>query len=89
MVSVELYGPPGARYDVRVVDERTGRSLGHTRQGDDSTRSWTVVRFVPRTDAAYAISVKLRGGRPTPFHVSVLGGGLAYSTIAGQRLLSR
>ena len=83
VVSVELYGPPGARYDLRVADERTGRLLGHTRQGDDSTRSWTVVRFVPRSDAAYAISVKLRSGRPTPFHVSVLGGGLAYSTIAG------
>jgi hypothetical protein len=83
VVSVELYGPPGARYDLQVVDERTGRSLGHTRRGSDASRSWTVVRFVPRSDVSYAIGVRLRGGQATPFHVAVLGGGLAYSTIAG------
>jgi subtilisin family serine protease len=83
IVSVELYGPPGARYDLQVLDERTATPVGHVKRGSDASRSWTVARFQPRANAYYGLRVRLRGGQLTPFHVAVLGGTLGSSTTAG------
>src|SRR5207244_10612569 len=48
VVSVELYGPPGARYELQVLDEGTGMPVGHVKRGSEVNRSWTVVGFMPR-----------------------------------------
>ncbi|MGE3808743.1 MAG: S8 family serine peptidase [Gemmataceae bacterium] len=75
-VSVELYYKTGADYDLVVVDQagkRVGRMLEHP--GND--RSCRVVVFLPEEWNNYRVLLRLRKGEASPFHLVVLGGGLA------------
>jgi subtilisin family serine protease len=82
-VSVELYGPSASRFDLRVRDTATGKEVGRSTSGREADRGWNVVRFQPKANASYWVQVGLKRGQPGPFHLVVLGGGLAYATPNG------
>ncbi len=84
-VSVEMYWKPGAAYELSLREEGTGRvvgrALGHP-EGTGPARCCAVVRLVPRA-GRYEVRVRLVAGRPGPFHLVALGGGLARTTAQG------
>jgi subtilisin family serine protease len=89
-VSVELYGPGAARYDVTVRDAATGTPVGRSvlrAQGGDRATGCVVVRFLPQPRHRYEVHVRCkRGAATTPgeaFHLTVLGGGLSCATCNG------
>jgi subtilisin family serine protease len=81
-VSVELCGPPGARYEVRVTDE-AGGEVGTSSGFVGPDRSCVAVRFQPLSGATYRVRVRLLEGKPGPFHLVALGAHLEASTTAG------
>jgi subtilisin family serine protease len=81
-ISVELYGCGGARYDVEVRNKVTGAPAGRPCPCEGNP-ACTVVRFVPQRSTTYGVRVRLKGGRAGPFHLVILGGGLATATARG------
>jgi hypothetical protein len=79
-VSVELYGQHVDQYELYVRDQATGNEVGHRFKKNPGAR---VVRFDPEAGASYFVQVRLKKGRPTPFHVVALGGNLAVTTCGG------
>jgi subtilisin family serine protease len=89
-VSVELYGPGAARYDVVVRDAVTGKLAGRQvlrAQGRNRAAGCVVVRFLPQHRHTYEVHVRCQRGAATPpgeaFHLVVLGGGLSCTTSKG------
>ena len=89
-VSVELYGPQVAAYDLIVRDKTTGKRVAAPilrEQSSNRAASCLVVRFLPQHGHRY--DVRVRGKRTTVscpserFHLVVLGGGLNYTTSNG------
>jgi hypothetical protein len=81
-VSVEVSWQEGAEYEVIVRDVTTGEVVGRDHRDDNGPRC-AVVRFVPKGGRTYAVSLKLIGGKPAPFHLVSLGSALHYATEAG------
>jgi subtilisin family serine protease len=89
-VSVELYGPEAARYELRVRDVVTGRPVGRQTvrtQNGNRAAACVVVRFLPQHRHKYELQVHCREpegqGPGAPFHLVVLGGGLRIATSKG------
>jgi subtilisin family serine protease len=81
-VSVELYGPPGAAYELVLRDTTAKRDLGRTRSpGADGGPA--VVRFDPHDGHQYAVRVRLRAGKAGRFHLTALGGRLEHAARQG------
>lgn len=82
-VSVELYGPARAQYEVSVVDETTGKKVGERIKKQGAPGVGHILRFLPDANASYVIRVRLARGNPEPFHLVALGGGLNAATARG------
>ncbi len=81
-VTVELYWHGDADYDLCVRDEATGAEVGRSPAAEPG-RCSAVVRLDAHRPQRYAVRVRLAHGRPGPFHLVVLGGGLAHTTARG------
>lgn len=82
-VTVELYWPNGPRYALTVRDATTEVELKPTLLSYTSERSCAVVRFTPQAGHTYEARVRVAEGKPRPFHLVVLGGGLGYAESSG------
>jgi hypothetical protein len=77
-VSVELYEPPGADFDLYVFDEATGKETGHsTTSHNQGDRNSAVVRFLPQREHTYRVRVRLVHGPGRMFHVTTMNASLA------------
>lgn len=82
-VSVELYGQPGADYEVTVLDRTTGREVGRATASSQGQRCCGVVRFPSEAGHAYQARVRLSRGTAGRFHLVALHSGLEYITSRG------
>lgn len=82
-VSVELCCPPGAGYEVIVLDATMHRLVGRTRSMDIGGAASAVVAFQPEEGHDYRVRVRQIGKTPGRFHLVVLGGGLQYARTPG------
>jgi len=90
-VSVELYGSPGARYELSIHDATTGTEIGsstvHCMGSAQASESCAVVRFQPQPRHPYHVRVHC-AHPPGPdvasaFHLVVLGGYLDVTSARG------
>jgi subtilisin family serine protease len=82
-ISVELCWSGDANYEVVVRDAASTCEVARStvcHAGDDGC---AVVRFSPSAGKHYQISVKLLEGKPSAFHLVVLGGYLGYARAKG------
>lgn len=80
-VAVELYGKPGASYELSVSDADTGREVGHAATNPrQSDRLSAAVRFPPAADHSYRVRVRHTGGPAGDFHVTTTFASLACTT---------
>jgi subtilisin family serine protease len=82
-VSIELYWPQKADYDLTVFDRDTGLEVGQSAARSDVDRSCAVVRFQPKARHHYGVRVHLVHGPGGFFHLAALGTALEYSTAKG------
>jgi hypothetical protein len=82
-VSVELCGPPGARYQLLVTDAATGGAVGRPLARCGPQGCCTVLRFLPEPRHTYQVRARLLNGTAGSFHLSVLGGDLSCATAPG------
>src|SRR5262249_47481684 len=79
-VSVELYWPAGARYELSVRDgaaQTEFTPITAPRQMNPNSAS---IRFTPQAGSRYQVRVRLAAGPPGHFHLVALGGGLERAT---------
>jgi subtilisin family serine protease len=88
-VSVELYGPSAAAYELSVCEASSGEEVGRASIQSGSRgradKTCVVVRFTPIIYHKYLVKVGARkaADAPGPFHLVALGGGLACSLREG------
>jgi subtilisin family serine protease len=73
---VELYGRPGAAYELQVEERVTGTVVARAVTGGLKDRTAASVHFWPEPGASYAARVRLLAGAPGRFHLVALHGGL-------------
>jgi hypothetical protein len=81
--SVELCWRPGAVYELCVQDLTTDREAGRCETHIGEGHCCAAVKFDPEVGHTYAARVRLLRGTPGSFHLTVLGGGLAETTVHG------
>ena len=81
--SVELYWRPGAEYELTVQDLTAKREAGRCETKRGESHYCAAVKFDPEPCHTYAARVRLMGGTPGSFHLTVLGGGLEEATLHG------
>jgi subtilisin family serine protease len=70
-VYVELYGRPGASYELWVLDTTSGRDAGHVVSiSHASDRLSAAVRFAPASGHSYRVRVRHVGGPAGDFHLT-------------------
>jgi hypothetical protein len=68
--AVELYGPPGADYELSVRDRDKDTEIGRTLTVQDGNgRSSAVIRFPPEHGHSYSIRVRRVRGKAGTFHL--------------------
>jgi subtilisin family serine protease len=82
-VSVELCWPGPGDFEPAVWDDTTGAEVGRSPARPGVARSSAVVHLVPQPGHAYRVRVRRVRGEGGPFHLVVLGGGLACATARG------
>ena len=82
-VSVELLGPPQARFAIEVLDRMSRRAVGETLVYRGTDRSSAVTRFQPEPGHEYSLRVCRSEGKVEQFHVVALGAWLEYSSARG------
>ena len=81
--SVELCWRPGAEYELTVQDLTAKRKAGRCETKRGESHCCAAVKFDPEPSHTYAARVRLVGGVPGAFHLTVLGGGLEETTLHG------
>jgi subtilisin family serine protease len=81
-VSVEVYGPRAAGYEILVHEAATGRLVGRSSDREQKRAHCALVRFTPVPQEKYRVRVRCEGA-VGPFHLVVLGGGLSCTTSKG------
>jgi subtilisin family serine protease len=82
-ISVELYAPGGAGFELVVYDATADREVGRRSSSDRAAVSSAQVRFDPDEGHRYLARARQLDGKPTPFHLVVLGGKLQYANRQG------
>ncbi|HEV3259435.1 MAG TPA: S8 family serine peptidase [Gemmataceae bacterium] len=82
-VSVELYGPPGAGYDLYVEDASTARQVAASTAEQRADGQPAVARFLPEPRHRYRVRVRLARGTAALFHLVALGANLDVTTARG------
>jgi hypothetical protein len=82
-VAVELYWHGEAEYELHVLDRSTGEEVGRSPSGGAEGWGYAVVRLAAHGQERYVVRVRLARGKPSSFHLTVLGGGLACGTSRG------
>ncbi len=82
-VSVELLGPPMARFDVEVIDRHLQRLIGDRITYRGADRSSSQVRFVPEAGHEYSVRIHRTDEGRGSFHLVALGAWLEHSTSRG------
>ncbi|HYT91789.1 MAG TPA: S8 family serine peptidase, partial [Gemmataceae bacterium] len=88
-ISVELYGPSAAAYELSVHEASTGEEVGRAsaRSVMNGAGEICAVRFTPILYHKYLVKVRAQGTivapAAGPFHLVVLGGGLSHWTSKG------
>jgi subtilisin family serine protease len=78
-VSVQLYCPAGATYEVRVYDRQTGMAVARAVTSGAPDRCVAEAAFDPQPDRTYAACVRLLSGTPGRFHLVALHSSLEYA----------
>jgi hypothetical protein len=79
--AAELYGLPGAEYELSVFDADTGKAVGHALTVDDGAgRMSAAVRFAPQSGHDYRIRVRHVRGPAGKFHVCTAESTLGITT---------
>ena len=81
--SVELCWRPGAVYALSVQDLTTEHEAGRCETKIGESHCCSAVKFNPEVGHTYTARVRLVRGAPGSFHLTVLGGGLAETTLQG------
>ena len=81
--TVELCWRPGAVYQLSVQDLTANREVGRSETKIGEGHCCAAVKFDPEPGHTYAARVRLVRGTPGSFHLTVLGGGLAETTVHG------
>lgn len=80
-VAVELYGRPGAVYELRVCDAGTGREVGRAATSPvQRDRLSAAVRFPPEPGHSYRVRVRHVGGPAGQFHLTTTFASLGCTT---------
>jgi len=79
-VSVELTCLPGSEYDLVVIEERSGGTVGEVGTLPGGGVS---VRFRPEETKQYSVRLRLVKGPPSAVRMVVLGAGVEFSTMTG------
>lgn len=82
-MAVELYGQPGASYELVVIDSQTGAEVVRAASRQEGNSCAAVAQIQVRTPATYDVEVRLVDGRPGSFHMVALGGSLSRTTSSG------
>ncbi len=82
-VSVEVYGPQIANYEVLIHEAATGKLVGRSADREQKRAHCALVRFTPLPGEKYKVRVRCDEGSAGPFHLVVLGGGLSCTTSKG------
>ncbi len=80
-VSVEVCGRVGSSYEAIVEDVTTGHMVVRSELCAD--RCCCAAYFLPQEGRAYRLRLRRLSGPAGPFHLVVLGGGLAYASRRG------
>lgn len=82
-VSVELYAPPGARYELSVRDVTAAMDAGPCLTPQRAEQWCAVVQFQPEDGHTYQVRVRHTAGKASPFHLVALGAGLDVAAAPG------
>jgi subtilisin family serine protease len=81
-VSVELYGPAESQYEIIVRDEKD-QEVARSHPFPSTKGPSVAARFMPQPQSTYQAQVRLTRGKPSNFHLVVLGGYLGTVTSQG------
>lgn len=82
-VSVELYWPGLADFDLLVKDLTQSAIMAQSIAESTGRRHCAIARFLPRAGHEYAVLVRQVWGSRGPFHLAALGGNLGITTRSG------
>src|SRR5262249_17973009 len=81
LVSVHLYGKPGAGYELSVLEAASDREVVKSRSDDHLTdRVAAVVRFQPEQGHTYRVRVRQTHGPAGLFHITSMFASVQYRT---------
>lgn len=83
-VSLELcWSDPGARYQIEVIDPRTGQPAPGCKYKEHADPYSATARFVPKSGQEYAVRVRQVQGKPGKFHFNSLAAYLGEVRLSG------
>lgn len=82
-VSVELYGPSAASYEVLILDRVTQTEVARSQGFGPADPCGAAARFYPDPGRTYRVRVRATDRQAGRFHLVALGAGLEFSTAKG------